>query len=147
MVLAGGVFMALMPKRLPFRCATCNYDLEGLEGVVARCPECGRAHAMAYHEGDACHACGEAIDRRRVPAGGVTACPACGLIHFGPRRRAYVGASAAQTPVGDADQQHQHRQPRDHDPADQRERRRGDVADDGERASGGRLSDEVVLPA
>lgn len=82
---AGGVFMVSMPKMLPFRCASCGYDLEGLEGAMTNCPECGRTHALEYHRGDACHGCGREMDLRRVPAGGVVTCKPCGLVHFVPR--------------------------------------------------------------
>lgn len=115
LVAAGGVFMASMPKMLPYRCASCGYDLEGLEGNLAVCPECGRTHAMAYHVGEACHACGAHIDQRRVPAGGVVTCRPCGLVHFVPRR--VPAASAAHGPVQHPRRQHQHGQPGDHQPA------------------------------
>lgn len=146
LVAAGGCFMAAMPKMLPFRCATCGYDLEGLEGDLAVCPECGRTHAMVYRAGDDCHACGAPIDVRRVPAGGVVTCRPCGLVHFVPRR-ATVGYSAAYSPVHHADDQHQHGQTGDDQPPQQGQPGRGDVADHGEGAGRRGLSDEVILPA
>lgn len=161
---AGGVFMASMPKMLPLRCATCDYDLAGLEGSVVTCPECGRAHAMAYHRGDPCHGCGEAIDQRRVPGGAVVKCRPCGLVHFvawddavvhgrparSGRGRGYdwpVGDSAADEAMEHAQKQDEQRQPGRRAPADERQPGGGDVLHDREGAGGGRLGDQIVLPA
>lgn len=173
---AGGVFMVSMPKMLPFRCASCGYDLEGLEGALTNCPECGRTHALEYHRGDACHGCGREMDLRRVPAGGVVTCKPCGLVHFVPRATGsgYYGAgapaardvslpvqseklaarerllrrgSAAEGAVEQAEDEDEQRQAGRRGPAERGEARRGDVLDDGDSASGGRLRDEIILPA
>lgn len=146
LVVAGGLFMAAMPKMLPFRCASCGYDLEGLEGDLAVCPECGRTHAMAYHIGDDCHACGAPIDRRRVPAAGVVTCRPCGLVHFTPRRGA-TARSAPQHAVQHAHRQHQHGHPGDHQPPQQDQPAGPDLADHGERPGRGSLGDQLILPA
>lgn len=146
MVAAGGFFMAAMPKMLPFRCASCGYDLEGLEGDLAICPECGRTHAMAYRAGDDCHACRAPIDQRRVPAGGVVTCRGCGLVHFVPRRAAHA-RSAPHDPVHNPRHQHQHGNPGDHQPPQQGEPGRGDLPDHREGPGRGGLGDELILPA
>lgn len=145
LVTAGGVFMAGMPKMLPFRCATCGYDLEGLEGDLSICPECGRTHAMAYQPGEACHACGASIDARRVPAGGVVTCRPCGMVHFVPRRPA--PRSAVHHAVQRTQEQHEDRNPGDDRPAQQREPGGCEVADHGEGPGRRGLGDELILPA
>lgn len=146
---AGGVFMASMPKMLPFRCASCGYDLEGLEGEIAACPECGREHALDYHAGGACRGCGKTIDQRRVPAGGVVACPECGLVHFARRGVGAYGLSpsAAEEAVQGAQGEHGERKPGHDEPAQQRQAPGVDRGHHREGAGGGGLGDEVVLPA
>ncbi|GIW73706.1 MAG: hypothetical protein KatS3mg103_0228 [Phycisphaerales bacterium] len=129
-----GYFVACIPRARPaWCCIGCGYDLTGVPGLAACCPECGRdidpgvaeaalarssvlVAAPASDAGDlpATHA-GGSIGRAGAdsPASGGTGRSMARLVggsHLGASHRVVpMGSSAAQQPPQPADGQDQHR--------------------------------------